>query len=172
MTEAAGERGAPFTGRFFVWITEIDVPLRTAAMLALLAFAPLPLNAAALVTQSYPATVVRVDDGDTVVVSVPAWANTPFGQMPIRISGIDTPESSRAHAKCAHEITLGKAATIYAKTLAKPGDPVTLTYHGLDKYARIDGALTLKDGRDWAGIMLKQGFAAVYNGKTKQSWCN
>jgi micrococcal nuclease len=119
----------------------------------------------------FEAQVVRVVDGDSVVVEVPAWAATPFETVAVRIAGIDTPESRKPPAKCVSEVKLGKAASAFAKTLAKPGDKVTLIYRGLDKYARIDGDLTLADGRNWATVMLTGGYATAYNGKTKQSWC-
>lgn len=121
--------------------------------------------------QSYPATLVRVVDGDSAIVNVPAWAGTPFATMSVRISGIDTPESRKPPAKCAAEVDLGKAASAFAKTLVKPGDAVTLTYRGRDKYSRVDGAITLPDGRDWATVMLKSGHAKPYGGGTKESWC-
>lgn len=122
-------------------------------------------------SQTYQATVVRVVDGDSVIVSVPAWAATPFGTMSVRISGIDTPESRKPPAKCKAEVALGKAASAYAKTLVQPGAPVVLTLKGWDKYFRLDGALTLPDGRDWGSVMLVGGYAAPYDGGKKRSWC-
>ena len=121
--------------------------------------------------QTYPATVVRVVDGDSVVVTIPAWAATPFETISVRIAGIDTPESRKPPAKCAAEVALGKAASAFAKGLAQPGAAVVVTYRGLDKYSRIDGALKLPDGRDWATVMLGNGMARPYDGGTKSSWC-
>ena len=144
--------------------------LRILASALLLALATCSGNPA-FADQTYPATVVSVVDGDTVTVTVPAWAATPFARMKVRIAGIDTPESRKPLAKCKAEIALGKVAFAFGKTLAGPGDPVTLTYRGLDKYARIDGALTLADGRDWAAVMLSAGHAQPYAGKTKPRWC-
>jgi len=126
---------------------------------------------AAAPSQTYQATVVRVVDGDSVIVSVPAWAATPFGTMSVRISGIDTPESRKPPAKCKAEVALGKTASAYAKTLVQPGAPVMLTLKGWDKYFRLDGALTLPDGRDWGSVMLAGGYAAPYDGGAKTSWC-
>lgn len=131
------------------------------------------ITLAAKVLALYPATVVKVEDGDTVKVTVPAFANTPFQTLSVRIMGIDTPESSKAHAKCADEITAGKTASQYAKTLVRPGDKVMIGYVGLDKYGgRILGYITLPDGRDWSTIMLASGQALPYDGKTKANWCS
>ena len=121
--------------------------------------------------QTYQATVVRVVDGDSVIVSVPAWAATPFETISVRVAGIDTPESRKPPAKCVAEVALGKAASAYAKELVKPGAAVVVTYRRLDKYARVDGGLTLPDGRDWATVMLGNGMARPYDGGTKSSWC-
>lgn len=119
----------------------------------------------------FPAIVVRGVDGDTLRVSVPAWAGTPFDPIDVRISGIDTPESRKPPAKCKAEVALGKAASAFAKTLVKPGDAVTLTVAGADKFFRLDGSIALPDGRDWATVMLGTGMARPYAGKTKPDWC-
>lgn len=121
--------------------------------------------------QTYPATIVRAVDGDTVVVSVPAWAQTPFGTISVRIAGIDTPESRMPPAKCKAEVEAGKAASAYARGLVRPGDAVTLGFKGKDRYFRVDASVTLPDGRDWATVMLSTGFARPYAGGTKGSWC-
>jgi micrococcal nuclease len=127
---------------------------------------------AAKILAVYPATVVKMEDGDTIKVSIPAFQNTPFYILSVRIQGIDTPESSKAHAKCAAEVTAGKVASQYAKTLVKVGDPVTVGYMGVDKYGgRILGTIKLADGRDWSTTMLSSGYAMPYDGKTKASWC-
>lgn len=131
--------------------------------------------AAALAITPYQATVVRVVDGDTVLVEVPAWAATPFHRMSVRVVGIDTPERRRPPAKCAAEVKLGLAASAFAHTLVEPGAAVTIGYVGLDKYGgRIDATLTLPDGRDWGATMIAQGLARPYglNGNLhKSSWC-
>ena len=102
---------------------------------------------AALLVSAYPATVVKVVDGDSVIVDVPAWAETPFHRMSIRVVGIDTPEKRRPPAKCAAEVRLGLAASAYARTLALP------------------------DGRDWGALMIAGGYARPYDGGRKSSWC-
>ena len=119
----------------------------------------------------YAGTVVRVVHGDSVVVSVAAWASTPFDPISVRIAGIDTPESRKPPAKCVKEVALGKAASAYAKTLVKPGDAVTIGYRGRDKFMRIDADLTMPDGRDFATVMLASGKAFPYAGGTKRRYC-
>jgi len=119
-----------------------------------------------------PAKVIRVVDGDSVVVEVESWKNTPFSIQSVRISGIDTPESRKPPGKCVAETKLGKKAQAFARTLAKPGDDVTFVFHSIDKYGgRIDADIILSDGRDWAHLMLSEGYAKSYDGGTKMTWC-
>lgn len=122
---------------------------------------------------TYPATVVRVIDGDTIKLDMVSWSSTPFQVMDVRIFGIDSPESRMPPAKCVTEVKRGKVATNFARTLAAPGDPVWLTYMGHDKYFRIDGAVRLKDDSDFAEAMIKAGMAAPYTGHgPKTNWCH
>ena len=121
---------------------------------------------------TYDAIVVRVIDGDTVIVTVPAWASTPFATRSVRIYGIDTPESHMPPGKCAAEVALGQAAANYGKTLTKAGDKVRIGFVGDDKYGgRIDATLQLPNGHDWGATMITTKHAAPYDGATKQSWC-
>lgn len=120
--------------------------------------------------QTYSAQVVKVVDGDTLSVSVPAWVNTPFQKISIRIAGIDTPESQKQHAKCAKELKQGLAASAFAHTLAKPGDQISFRYLGHDKYFRIDANVGVSAG-DWGQTMISNGYAAPYFGGKKQDWC-
>lgn len=127
---------------------------------------------AAEVASPLTAQVDHVVDGDTLVVRVPAWAGTPVEVVSVRISGIDAPEREKPPGKCRAEVVLGKAAAVFAKTLTKPGDTVTLTYRGHDKYFRIDADVGLPDGRDWATVLLSSGNARAWSGAgAKPNWC-
>jgi len=121
----------------------------------------------------FTATVVRVADGDTITVDIPAWQDTPFRRMGLRVAGIDTPESARRYAQCDFEVQRGLAATAYARTLAQPGDTVTFVFLNHDKYGgRIDVNVRLADGRDWGQTLINNGYALPYDGGTKPSWCS
>ena len=120
----------------------------------------------------YAGTVVRVVDGNSVIVSVAARASTPFDPISVRMAGIDTPESRKPPAKCKVEVALGKAASAYAKELLHPGDAMTITLRGIDKFdGRIDADILMPDGRDFATVMLASCKAFPYAGKTKRSYC-
>jgi endonuclease YncB( thermonuclease family) len=52
------------------------------------------------------------------------------------------------------------------QTLVNVGDDVALVSHGIDKYGdRVDGAITLADGRDLTQAMIAGGHAVAWDGK-------
>lgn len=131
----------------------------------------LPFAAAALI---YHATVIHAVDGDTLKVSIKGWP-APVNPISVRIVGIDTPEHLRPPAQSDCEVTLGLKAAVFARTLVKAGDTVTLVWAGRhEKYGRFLGTATLPDGRDWGQTMISGGFARAYgvNGDLhKAPWC-
>jgi endonuclease YncB( thermonuclease family) len=59
----------------------------------------------------------------------------------------------------------GKAAVSFLQTLLKIGDVVTLVSEGWDKFGdRVDGTITLADGRDLVQTMIGAGYAVAWNG--------
>jgi endonuclease YncB( thermonuclease family) len=119
-----------------------------------------------------PVTVLRVIDGDTLIIGEPCSPLLPTNLLRIRVRGIDTPESRRPPAKCASEVTAGKAATLHARELIQPGDIVTVSRTGPDKYAcRIVADVRLPSGRDFGSAMIAAGHARAYDGKRKSTWC-
>src|SRR6266516_1407728 len=96
----------------------------------------------------YPATVVRVVDGDTVHLSVDLGFYVELHDRSVRIAHIDAPELTT---------DAGKTAKIYAQELLPVGSRVTLYSHELDKYGRVLGTITLADGRDFGQTMIDAG---------------
>jgi endonuclease YncB( thermonuclease family) len=64
-------------------------------------------------------------------------------------SAYDAPEKKTAH---------GKEATAYARTLIAPGDRLEVVSYGVEDLGRTLGAVTLRDGRDWATTMAAAGY--------------
>lgn len=128
-------------------------------------------SVAAQATQ-YKWEVVRVIDGDTVVVKA-KWLIPELGDhISVRVLGVDTPEKG-ARAKCEKEATLSEAAAVYVKTIIRPGDIVTVTPKGFDKYGgRILGTIDVLNRGDLSKILIDNNYARPYYGKTKHSWCN
>jgi micrococcal nuclease len=103
----------------------------------------------------YVGVVDLVHDGDTVNVKLDVGFDLTVYTR-VRIDGINAPELSTPE---------GKAARDFAQTLLAPGDRVHVLSYGWDKYGgRIDGAIALADGRDFAKAMLDAGHAKPYAG--------
>ncbi len=120
----------------------------------------------------YPATVVKVVDGDTVRVVASVWPGIDV-PVSVRIAGIDTPESRRP--KCAEERAAGKKAAALVREMIAPGDEVRLRdVHG-GKYAgRVVARLMLltEQGEASLGQMLiDRHLALPYFGGRKADWC-
>lgn len=107
----------------------------------------------------YRATVLRVHDGDTVVLDVDLGFRNHIVEMPIRILGINAPELATP---------AGKEAAAFAQELLPPGTVVMLSSDKdrADKYGgRWLGELALPDGRDFGGVMVHTGHALPWDGK-------
>jgi endonuclease YncB( thermonuclease family) len=127
----------------------------------------------------YQATVVAIHDGDTIGVSITLIASRMHRAQPdvdlgfnvhrvdhegvvlerqsVRLLGCNAPELSTA---------AGKDALAFLETILHVDDVVTLVSHGWDKYGgRIDGQVTLADGRDLTEVMIAAGQAAPWDGR-------
>lgn len=108
----------------------------------------------------------KVIDGDTVRLEVDYLPVELGNKMSLRILGIDTPE---LHGKCLDEIKKAQDARDFLKGYLK-GKQYTIVLKGRDKYFRLLG--DIKVGNELVSeVMLKNGHAVVYQGKTKTSWC-
>src|SRR5687768_9237518 len=77
----------------------------------------------------YIGSVVRVIDGDSLVVDVPEWP-APFRPMRVRATGVNSPESRRGNggAKCDIERELGKQVSGWVRQALPIGSKVTLIW--------------------------------------------
>jgi endonuclease YncB( thermonuclease family) len=117
----------------------------------------------------YPASVVSVVDGDTVNVKVKIWLGL-YQEVAVRVYGIDTPESLRAH--CPSEKELGLKAKNFVEKLLPVGTTITLSQVRDDKYhGRVVATVRTTNGEDLSQRLLKEGLAAPYDGGKKKSWC-
>lgn len=91
-------------------------------------------------TVSGPVTHVR--DGDTIEVS----------RIPIRFGSLDCAERDTAQ---------GQRATAHMRSLIS-GENLTCYLNGRTSYDRMIGSCTLQDGRDLAGIMIKDGYCTRF----------
>ena len=106
------------------------------------------------------AIVASITDGDTF--------RTTTGER-VRIAAIDTPETRRGQAKCAVEITRGKAASAQLASLIGARE-VELTRTGRSYDRTV--ALVRVGGRDVAAEMVRRGAAKPWPRRSpKPDWC-
>src|SRR5215813_628240 len=122
-----------------------------------------PPEAAALTTRLLDgkvwlihAVIVRVIDGDTVVVNMDLGWHTWRHDEHVRLNGVDAPERK--------DPTGWAEAKAFVEELLPPGTEVLLVSEKLEKYGRTLGRILLRDGRDVGAELLKAGLAKPYSG--------
>ena len=143
-------------------------------LLAFLAVALFPSAAIAQKTPqgvTYDTQIVRINDGDTVVISATFLPAPLKPELAVRIFGVDTPEKG-FRAQCPQEDQRGQAATAFTKQAVTASKKHQVTLYGWDKFGgRVLGDMIL-DGYSLRAMLIKNGFAREYYGEAKQSWCN
>ena len=119
----------------------------------------------------YDATIVRVNDGDTVVISAPFLPAPLKPELAVRIFGVDTPEKG-FRAQCPQEDARGQAATQFTKKAVASAQKHQVILYGWDKFGgRVLGDMVL-NGQSLRTMLIQNGYAREYYGEAKQSWCN
>ena len=120
---------------------------------------------------TYDAQILRVTDGDTVVIAAP-FLPAPFKpELAIRVFGVDTPEKGH-RAMCPSEAQRGEAASAFTKNAIAQGGKFQVTMYGWDKFGgRVLGDILI-NGQSLRAALIANGFAREYYGDAKQSWCN
>lgn len=129
----------------------------------------------------YDAQLVKVTDGDTVVlrISVPATVHLPGVDVqttmavvePVRIAGVNTPELSKP--QCEKERVAAQKAKAFLEGTLK-GAKLALVTRGAesDKYGRRLGDIEA-DGQPVSRALISAGLADQYDGghRDPQRWC-
>jgi len=133
----------------------------------LLAFAQkMPKNSA-----TYDAQIIRVSDGDTIVIAAPFLPAPLKPELAVRIFGVDTPEKGH-RAQCPQENERAQLASKYTSQLIAQGGKIQVTLYGWDKFGgRVLGDI-LVNGQSVRQGLIANGLAREYYGDAKQSWCN
>ena len=119
----------------------------------------------------YDAQIVRVNDGDTVVIAAPFLPAPLKPELAVRIFGVDTPEKG-FRAQCPAEDARGKAATEFTKNAVASSQQRQVVLYDWDKFGgRVLGDIVL-NGVSLRAMLIQNGFAREYYGEAKQSWCN
>lgn len=124
---------------------------------------------------TYDAQILRVSDGDTVVIAAPFLPKPLKPELAVRVFGVDTPEKG-FRAQCPSEDQRGQAASAFTKNAiaqaAAQGGKFQVTMYGWDKFGgRVLGDILI-NGQSLRAALIANGFAREYYGDAKQSWCN
>ena len=119
---------------------------------------------------TYDAQIIRVNDGDTVVISAPFLPKPLKPELAVRVYGVDTPEKG-FRAQCPSEDQRGQAASAFTKQAVASTQKHQVTLYAWDKFGgRVLGDIIL-NGVSLRAELIRNGFAREYFGDAKQSWC-
>jgi endonuclease YncB( thermonuclease family) len=120
---------------------------------------------------TYDAQIIRVSDGDTIVISAPFLPAPLKPELAVRVFGVDTPEKG-FRGQCDSEKARGEAASEFTKNAVKNTKKHQVILYSWDKFGgRVLGDMIL-DGVSLRSELIRNGFAREYYGDAKQSWCN
>jgi endonuclease YncB( thermonuclease family) len=118
------------------------------------------------------AQVLRVVDGDTLVVRAHIWLGQEV-QTLVRLSGIDAPEL-RGGCRTERDLAQRARAHLVAHLAAADGRwaQVRLYDIRIEKYGgRVLARVVTDDGGDLSQGLLAAGLARTYAGQARGSWC-
>ena len=119
---------------------------------------------------TYDAQIVRINDGDTVVIAAPFLPAPLKPELAVRIYGVDTPEKG-FRAKCPAEDQRGQMATAFTKQAVSAAQQRQVVLYDWDKFGgRVLGDILL-NGQSLRSMLIANGFAREYYGEAKGSWC-
>jgi endonuclease YncB( thermonuclease family) len=119
---------------------------------------------------TYDAQIIRVTDGDTIVIAAPFLPQPLKPQLAVRVYGVDTPEKGH-RAQCPQEEQQGQAASKFTTNAVAKSIKRQVVLYGWDKFGgRVLGDILL-DGQSLRAMLIQNGFAREYYGEAKQSWC-
>jgi endonuclease YncB( thermonuclease family) len=111
--------------------------------------------------------VISVYDGDTFRVNIDSLSPIVGKNIPIRVSGVDTPE---IRGKCQYEKDLALEARDFVRNKLANAIEIKLTNLQRGKYFRVV-ANVLVDGVSLEQELLDNELAYEYSGGKKLSWC-
>ena len=118
----------------------------------------------------YDAQIIRVSDGDTIVIAAPFLPAPLKPELAVRIFGVDTPEKG-FRGQCESEKQRGEAASLFTKQLVAASTQRQVVLYSWDKFGgRVLGDIIL-NGQSLRAQLIQNGLAREYYGDAKQSWC-
>ena len=114
-----------------------------------------------------PVEVIRIIDGDTIVVRAHPWLGV-FIETRVRLAGIDAPE---LRGRCDGEIALaGRARDRLAELLAGGAARLDDVRHDKDA-GRVRARVLDGNGVDVGAALIAAGLARPYHGERRRPWC-
>jgi endonuclease YncB( thermonuclease family) len=120
---------------------------------------------------TYDAHIIRISDGDTIVIAAPFLPKPLKPELAVRIYGVDTPEKGH-RAQCPKENERALAASAWTTQLIKSAPKHQVILYKWDKFGgRVIGDIIV-NGQSVRRGLIANGFAREYYGDAKQSWCD
>ena len=113
----------------------------------------------------YNCKIVRVIDGDSIVVDIDLGFGLWIHGERIRLFGVDCPECRSRDPK---EKAAGLAAKEFVKGLLHDGGTYTLTTKEKGKFGRYLGVIMLSDKTSVNAALVSEHLAVPYHGQNKQ----
>ena len=143
--------------------------MRSSVLIASLALCVCTCTPALAADYEWP--VLRVVDGDTVVVDASADLPPELARLSVRLRGVDTPEKGH-RAKCESEREAGKAATAFTEAAIAEARQILVRDPKWGKYGGRVLADLILDGRSLAEELIAARHGRVYDGGRRGSWCD
>lgn len=136
----------------------------------LLALCFMLVGSVAFAQTQHDLKVLRVIDGDTIVVSAPFLPVELHQHLLLRVYGVDTPEKG-ARAQCKQENDKSLQAKLFVEQQISNGKQIRVTFKKWDKYGgRVLGDIII-DGVPLSKQLIDSGYARAYFGRKKMGWC-
>jgi endonuclease YncB( thermonuclease family) len=120
---------------------------------------------------TYDAKIIRVSDGDTIVIAAPYLPAPLKPELAVRIYGVDTPEKGH-RAQCPAEAAAAERASAWTKALVSSSTQHQVILYKWDKFGgRVIGDIVV-NGQSVRRGLIANGLAREYYGDAKVSWCN
>ena len=136
-------------------VTEVTMPGGAVAVLGAAGGDDEEGSTSRVVRDAYPAHVVRVVDGDTVIV------DSAYGQQWVRLLGIDTPETGVCGSDDATRLVRQLVAGSHSRVMVVPDEASDF----VDRFGRVLAYVELEDGRDVGEVLIREGRAWAWKPK-------
>ena len=113
----------------------------------------------------YNCKIVRVIDGDSIVVDIDLGFGLWIHGESIRLFGVDCPE---CRSRDPEEKAAGLAAKDFVEGLLHDGGTYTLTTKEKGKFGRYLGVIMLSDKTSVNAALVSENLAVPYHGQSKQ----